>query len=110
VNVIGSLIHSAADFQRMRFKQRGDSAGRILQSGLWAYSRHPNYFGDFLIYVSWAILAVHPWGWTAPAANLLQYLFDAMPKNEAWARERYGTAWAEYARRTSQFVPAPPRR
>ena len=106
---VGSVLHAAADLEKKRFKERPDSAGCILDSGLWAWSRHPNYFGDFLIYVSWAIFAGHPWGWVAPAANLLQYVFDAIPKNEAWAAERYGSAWTEYARRTSRFVPRPPR-
>jgi steroid 5-alpha reductase family enzyme len=105
----GSLLHTTADLQKKRFKERADSAGRILDRGLWAWSRHPNYFGDFLVYVSWAMLAADPWAWVSPATNLLQYAFDAIPKSEAWATERYGAAWREYTRRTSRFVPLPPR-
>jgi steroid 5-alpha reductase family enzyme len=50
VYVIGTVIHVAADLQKHRFKKRPDSAGRILDSGLWAWSRHPNYLGDTLVY------------------------------------------------------------
>jgi steroid 5-alpha reductase family enzyme len=109
VYVVGSLVHATADLQKKQFKERAGTTGRILDQGLWAWSRHPNYFGDFLVYVSWALLAADPWAWVAPATNLLQYAFDAIPKSESWSSERYGSSWTEYARRTSPFVPLPPR-
>jgi protein-S-isoprenylcysteine O-methyltransferase Ste14 len=68
-------------------------------------SRHPNYFGDFLIYVSFALLGGSVWGWVAPLAILLQYAFDAIPKSERWAAERYGSEWEAYTQRTKAFVP-----
>lgn len=110
VYVVGSALHLTADWQKRRFKARAGTRGQVLDRGLWRFSRHPNYFGDTLVYASWAVLAASPWAWIAPAAALLQYAFDAMPKNEAWAKKAYGAAWDEYARRTSRFVPLPPRR
>ncbi len=109
VYVVGSVVHGMADFQKKRFKERTGRSGGVLDRGLWAWSRHPNYFGDFLVYVSWALLAANPWAWVSPAMNLLQYAFDAIPKSESWSAERYGAAWSAYARRTSRFVLWPPR-
>lgn len=101
----GMLTHVAADFQKKLFKATLSNNGKVLDRGLWRFSRHPNYFGDFLVYVSWALFAAHPWAWLSPAVNVAQYLFDAIPKNEAWAAERYGAAWSAYAAHTSRFMP-----
>jgi len=109
VYLAGTVFHAGGDYQKRRFKQRADTRGKLLRSGLWSLSRHPNYFGDFLIYVSFALLARSPWAWISPALNLLQYLFDAIPKSEQWAAEKYGEAWNAYAASTSMFLPLPPR-
>jgi len=109
VYLVGTVFHAGGDYQKRRFKLRADTRGKLLSSGLWSLCRHPNYFGDFLIYVSFAVLARNPWAWISPALNLLQYLFDAIPKSEQWAAEKYGAAWAAYAASTPMFVPRPPR-
>ncbi len=101
----GTLLHLGGDLQKIRFKSRPENQGKLLTTGLWGLCRHPNYFGDFLIYVAFALLAQNPWAWIAPLLNFLQYRFDAIPKNEAWAREGYGAAWDAYARRVKMFVP-----
>lgn len=105
IYVVGTVVHFGSDYQKRRFKLRPDNRGRILDTGFWSMSRHPNYFGDFLIYVSFAVIAGSRWGWAAPALNFLQYVFDAIPKNEKWAGERYGTAWDAYKARTKSFLP-----
>lgn len=105
VYVVGTVFHAGADYQKMRFKQIPKSKGRILDTGWWSLCRHPNYFGDFLIYVSFALLAQNPWAWIAPFLNLFQYLFDAIPKNEKWAAEKYGERWTAYKKSTPMFLP-----
>lgn len=102
---VGTVFHAGGDYQKRSFKQQPDTSGHVLQTGLWSLCRHPNYFGDFLIYVSFAVLAGHFYAWIAPVLNLLQYLFDAIPKNEQWASERYGDAWKVYERSTPRFFP-----
>lgn len=104
VYVLGTVIHFGAGLQKRRFKANSAMKGRLLDKGFWRHSRHPNYFGDFLVYVSWALAAANPWAWISPAVNLAQYAFDAIPKNEKWAAERYGPAWFDYAARTRRFV------
>ena len=113
VYALGTALHFVADLHKRRFKAKPLTEGRLLDQGLWRYSRHPNYFGDLLVYVGWASFAANPWAWCSPALNLAQYAFDAIPKNEAWAAERYGQAWSDYAARTSPFLlwaRRPPRR
>ena len=54
----GLVYESVADYQLLRFKQNPDNRGRILQTGLWALSRHPNYFGEILVWWGlWLLLA-----------------------------------------------------
>jgi len=105
VYVLGTVFHFGSDYQKRRFKRQPDSAGRILDTGFWSLSRHPNYFGDFIIYVSFAVVGASIWGWIGPLLNLLQYAFDAIPKSEKWAAERYGDAWDAYRSRTKVFIP-----
>jgi len=105
VYIVGTVFHFGGDLQKQRFKADPANRGRVLDTGLWSLCRHPNYFGDFLIYVSFALIGGHAWAWIAPLLNLLQYASDAIPKNERWARRTYGEAWAEYKDRTKVFIP-----
>jgi steroid 5-alpha reductase family enzyme len=105
IYVLGTVLHFGSDYQKRRFKLRSDAKGKLLDTGFWALCRHPNYLGDFLIYVSFAVSGANLWGWVGPACNLLQYCFDAIPKNEKWAKQRYGPAWDAYKKRTKTFIP-----
>lgn len=101
----GTAVHFGSDLQKVRFKSRPENQHKLLMEGFWSWCRHPNYFGDFLIYVSFALIGGSLWAWVAPVLNAAQYLFDAIPKNERWAAEHYGPAWEAYARRTKRFIP-----
>jgi steroid 5-alpha reductase family enzyme len=103
--LVGTVFHFGSDYQKRRFKLGEAARGELLHTGFWALCRHPNYFGDFLIYVSFAVVGASLWGWVAPLLNVVQYAFDAIPKNEAWAAERYGPAWEAYRATTKAFVP-----
>jgi len=105
VYVLGTVLHLGSDYQKRRFKQQPGTRGRILDTGFWRYSRHPNYLGDLLIYCAFGIMAGNLWGLVAPLANLAQYAGDAIPKGEKMAAERYGQAWSDYKRRTRCLVP-----
>jgi steroid 5-alpha reductase family enzyme len=105
VYTVGTAFHFGGDYQKRRFKLQESGKGKLLDTGFWALCRHPNYFGDFLIYVSFAVVGGSVWGWVAPVLNLVQYAFDAIPKNERWAAQRYGPAWEAYRATTKAFVP-----
>lgn len=56
--VVGILFEATADQQLYRFKKQASNKGKLLTTGLWAYSRHPNYFGEFLIWWGFYLLAL----------------------------------------------------
>jgi steroid 5-alpha reductase family enzyme len=105
VYLIGTIFHFGSDYQKHRFKQQPNTRGKILDTGFWRYSRHPNYFGDFLIYVSFGLTAGNPWGVIAPLTNIAQYMGDAIPKSEKMAEERYGEAWSNYKKKAKCLIP-----
>lgn len=103
--IVGTIFHFGADYQKYVFKQNPANKGKLLTSGLWGFSRHPNYFGDFLIFVSFAALSASPFGLLSPLVNFLQYYFDAIPKNEAMAQQRYGKEWDNYVQKVRCLIP-----
>jgi hypothetical protein len=56
-------------------------------------------------HVAFGLIGHSIWGWISPLLNLLQHLFDAIPKNERWAAERYGNEWQEYTGRIKRLIP-----
>jgi len=104
-----------ADRQLERFKADAANRGRTCQSGLWRYSRHPNYFFEWFMWVAYATFALgSPWGWIAwlcPAAMLLLlFKVTGIPATEAQAIRSRGDEYREYQRTTSAFVPWIPKR
>lgn len=106
---------AAADRQLLAFKKDPGNKGKTCQAGWWRYSRHPNYFFEFLIWIAFALFATSsPWGWTAwlCPATLLYLLFKVtgIPATEAQALRSRGEAYRHYQQTTSAFVPWFPRR
>ena len=114
----GMLIEGVADWQKSRFKDDPDNEGRFIQTGLWAWSRHPNYFGEILLWSGMAIVAIpvlEGWQW----ATLISPLFVAflltrvsgVPLLEEKADERWGGQddYEDYKRRTPVLIPKPPK-
>ena len=105
---------AAADAQLKAFKARPESKGRTMREGLWRYSRHPNYFFQWLAWVAYALIALAaPYGWlglTAPVVMLLLIVFvTGIPPSEEQALCSRGDDYRRYQRETSAFVPLPPR-
>jgi len=101
---------SIADRQLASFKRESGSSNLVCQRGLWAYSRHPNYFFEWLVWVAWAVFAsASPWGWVAVLCPLLMlYLLfrvTGIPATEAQALRTKGEAYRVYQQTTSAFVP-----
>jgi steroid 5-alpha reductase family enzyme len=105
---VGNTI--LADRQLARFKQRPDSRGRTCRDGWWRYSRHPNYFFEWLHWWAYAVLAVGSAYWwvtlLAPLAMLYFLLqVTGIPPTEAQALATRGEDYREYQRTTSVFIP-----
>lgn len=106
---------SLADHQLAAFQREPANRGRVCDVGLWRYSRHPNYFFEWLTWVAYFVFALpSPWGWTAFFAPLsILYLLlrvTGIPMTEAQSLRSRGDAYRRYQRTTSAFVPWPPRR
>ena len=105
--VLGEAI---ADAQLAAFKREPTNKGRVCDAGLWHYSRHPNYFFEWLVWVAYCLVALaSPWGWVAcigPASILWLLLrVTGIPLTEEQAVRTKGDAYRRYQRTTSAFVP-----
>lgn len=105
----GFMFESAGDWQLARFKSDPANQGRVMNSGLWAYTRHPNYFGEFLVW--WGIFLItlstpNSW-WTIISPIIVTAVLLKMtgiPLTEKALIERR-PGYREYIKRTSAFVP-----
>jgi len=110
---VGLFFETVGDWQLRRFKADPTNAGRVMDRGLWRYTRHPNYFGDFTVWwgIFLAAIAVvgHVWTIVGPIVmSILLMRVSGVPMLErSLAKRRPG--YEEYVARTSSFFPRPPR-
>lgn len=110
----GLIGESVADGQLAAFKRNASNRGKVCDIGLWRYSRHPNYFFEWLVWIGYAVFALaSAWGWLALAMPLLMLHFllnvTGVKATEAQALRSKGERYREYQQRTSVFVPLPRR-
>ena len=108
--LVGLTGETVADRQLRRFKEDAANRGQVCTIGLWRYSRHPNYFFEWMMWVAYALLAsgssLGPWAWSAPAIILFLVLkVTGIPPTEARAIQSRGEAYRRYQRTTSAFIP-----
>ena len=106
----GLVGESIADHQLARFKRDATSHGKVCAVGLWRYSRHPNYFFEWLMWIGYATVASGaPWGWLAWSAPALILFFvlklTGIPPTEARALRSRPVAYRQYQQTTSAFFP-----
>ena len=114
----GFAIEVIADGQKSAFKRDPANEGRFISSGLWAWSRHPNYFGEIVLWTGIAIMALpvlSGWRWVTLISpvfvTLLLTRVSGIPMLEARAQKRWGAEqeFQAYTRNTPVLVPRPPR-
>ena len=108
----GFIFEAGGDYQLARFKAREDSAGRVLDTGLWRYTRHPNYFGDFCMWWAFYLFAVTSGGWWSILSPLLMSVLLLKVSGVAMLEKTISNRrpeYAEYIRRTNAFFPGPRR-
>jgi len=112
---VGFGFETVGDLQLRRFRASPANAGRVLDRGLWRYTRHPNYFGDAVVWFGLWLLACSHWlGVLTVVAPL--YMTNMLVRHtgkrllEKHMARSKGAAYADYVRRTSGFVPWPPRK
>jgi steroid 5-alpha reductase family enzyme len=112
--LVGLSFEAIGDFQLARFKKDPNNAGKVMDQGLWSLTRHPNYFGDALLWWGIGIVGAETGsgviGFIGPVAMTFFLLrISGVPMLErSLSRRREG--YAEYAARTSQFIPRPPKK
>lgn len=104
-----------ADAQLRAFRADPANRGRVCRRGLWRYSRHPNYFFEWLVWCAYFLFALgSPGGWIAAYCPLLMlwflYKVTGIPATEAHSLATKGEEYREYQRTTSAFVPWLPKR
>ncbi|MBN1673839.1 MAG: DUF1295 domain-containing protein [Kiritimatiellae bacterium] len=112
VSVAGEVM---ADRQLARFRADAANRGKVCRVGLWNYSRHPNYFFEWLHWWAYVLMAIGvAGGWLTLVGPALMLVFlmriTGIPHTEKRARQSRGEAYREYQRTTSMFIPLPPRR
>ena len=111
---IGILFESIGDSQLERFKADPVNKGKVMDRGLWRYTRHPNYFGDAAVWWGlFLICADAGWPWLTVLSPLLMTWFLAAKTGKPLMERQLSKSrpgYADYVSRTSGFIPFPPRR
>jgi len=108
----GFVFEAGGDWQLSRFKANPDNKGKVLDTGLWGLTRHPNYFGDFCVWWAYYLFAVSAGGWWSIASPILMSILllkvsgvAMLEKTISERRPKY----ADYIRQTNAFFPGPKR-
>lgn len=109
--LVGFYFEAAGDYQLARFKANASNKGKIMDRGVWRYTRHPNYFGDSAQWWGFFLIAAAAGGWWTIYSPILMTLFllrvSGVTLLEKTLSSRPG--YQEYAERTSAFIPWFPR-
>lgn len=110
IGTIAVIGESTADRQLRRFKANPSNRGKVCQVGLWNYSRHPNYFFEWLVWVGFFVFALSsPFGWHSVLCPILMLYFlyrvTGIPATEQQAIRTKGDAYRNYQETTSPFIP-----
>lgn len=107
--IFGFLGEALADQQLFEFK-RSSQGGGVLNQGLWKYSRHPNYFFEWMIWCGYSLIALGShWGWATLYCPILVYYLltrvTGIPVTETQAERSRGESYLKYVRKTNAFFP-----
>jgi steroid 5-alpha reductase family enzyme len=108
----GFFFEAVGDLQLSRFRAKPENKGKVLESGVWRYTRHPNYFGDSAQWWGYYLIAAGAGGWWTVFSPILMTLFlmrvSGVTLLEKTLKTRPG--YDEYIERTSAFIPWFPKR
>ena len=109
---VGMIFEAVGDWQLARFKAVPDNHGKVLDTGLWRYTRHPNYFGNACIWWGLFLTALAAGGWWTVVSPMLMTFLLLKVSGVAMLEKDIGErrpAYRDYVQRTNAFLPGPPR-
>ena len=107
---VGFFFETTGDFQLARFKADPANRGKVMDRGVWRYTRHPNYFGDFMVWWGFYLFALGSGGWWSFIGPVLMSVLLIRVSGAALLEKKLSTAregYEEYVRTTSGFFPGP---
>jgi steroid 5-alpha reductase family enzyme len=111
--LVGFFFEAIGDWQLLKFKRNPANTGKVMNLGLWKYTRHPNYFGEATIWWGIFLIALSVKnGWTAAISPLLITFLLLKVSGVPLLEKKYSRNpdYAQYARKTSVFIPWPPKK
>lgn len=111
--LIGFFFEAVGDYQLIRFKKKPENKGKIMTGGLWRFTRHPNYFGEAVMWWGIFLIALSVrYGWTAVISPVVITFLLLRVSGVIMLEKKYkdNEEYAEYARRTKAFLPWPPKK
>lgn len=111
--IVGFLFETIGDYQLVKYKRDPLNRGKIMTQGLWNYTRHPNYFGEIILWWGMYIIALSvSYGWASILGPLTITFLILKVSGIPLLEEKYKDhpEFQEYKRRTSAFFPLPPRK
>ena len=108
--IIGFGFESLSDYQLARFRHNPENKNRVLQSGLWRYTRHPNYFGDFCVWWGFYLIALSAGGWWSIFSPILMTVLLLKITGVLLLEKSIGKRRPEYSsyiHHTNAFFPWP---
>ncbi len=113
IMLFGLIFETVGDAQLAAFKGHADNRGKVMDKGLWYYTRHPNYFGEFCVWWGFYLMALSAGGWWAIVSPLLMSMLllkvSGVTLLEKDITERR-PAYRDYIARTNAFFPGPPKK
>jgi steroid 5-alpha reductase family enzyme len=111
--LIGIAFEAGGDFQLARFKKNPSNKGKVLNTGFWKYTRHPNYFGDAAVWWSYALFSIAVDSYWPIIGSIIMTFFLIKVSGVALLEKSLVDTkpqYREYIRRTSAFFPLPPKK
>lgn len=106
--VIGFLFEAGGDFQLTKFKKNPANKGKVLDTGFWKYTRHPNYFGDAFVWWAYALFAIAAGSYWTIIGSVIMTLLLIKVSGVALLEKKLKSAkpeYKEYIRKTNSFIP-----
>jgi steroid 5-alpha reductase family enzyme len=111
--LVGFVFEAGGDWQLQRFLADPANRGKVMDRGLWRYTRHPNYFGDTTVWWAYFLIAMATGAWWAAIGSAVMTLFIVKVSGVALTEKNMGKSsregHEEYVRRTNAFFPGPPK-